>query len=305
MNPAIGNGPSSRRACRNKPFGTAGSVATPSLSGYSMAIAPDDKIVVGGRFYPTGASTDLGIARYTADGVLDTSFGDDASGIVHDDLRGGTYDYGFAVAVQPDGKIAAAGISWKPQSASGPTLSAVMVRHQENGDLDPTFGDGGVIVRPWTQTGYNYSDSAMALQIQPDGKVLAAGGLSSSYYESNITLARLSASLALELPVAVVPDAPTLDSVSAEQTKVTGTDSPKAHGPRLMRTASRSTVSPTSSSRPSCAGPSGREPHCRASFLTFGSPAIRSLHASWPPDCSRRSSLPRAELGRGAADAVS
>lgn len=59
MKPAIGNRAAGRRACRNKPFGTAGHVATPSLSGYSMAIAPDDKIVVAGRFYPTGASTDL------------------------------------------------------------------------------------------------------------------------------------------------------------------------------------------------------------------------------------------------------
>ena len=73
----------------------------------------------------------------------------------------------------------------------------------------PTFGDGGVIVRPWIQTGYNYIDTALNLDIQPDGQVLAAGGVYASSSVANITLARFEGNLALELPVMVNPAAPT------------------------------------------------------------------------------------------------
>lgn len=55
-------------------------------------------------------STDFALARYDAHGALDSSFG--ASGIVTTDFAGDPYggsDGANALAVQPDGKLVAAG----------------------------------------------------------------------------------------------------------------------------------------------------------------------------------------------------
>ena len=39
------------------------------------------------------------------------------------------------------------------------------------GDLDPTFGNGGVVTTPFT----NFSDVTSSIQVQPDGKIIVSG----------------------------------------------------------------------------------------------------------------------------------
>ncbi len=68
-----------------------------------MAIQSDGKIVVTGIF----GSSDLAMARYNADGSLDTTFG--TGGKVT--TTGFAASYGFSVAIQGDGKIVVAGSS--------------------------------------------------------------------------------------------------------------------------------------------------------------------------------------------------
>jgi len=72
--------------------------------GQAMAIQADGKIVVAGFAYLTGY--DFAVARYYADGTIDTSFGND--GKITTDFAGDD-DYGYAVAIQPDGPIIVAG----------------------------------------------------------------------------------------------------------------------------------------------------------------------------------------------------
>jgi uncharacterized delta-60 repeat protein len=101
----------------------------------------------------------------TADpGTIDASFGAGA-GSLRTNL-GGTYDWAYATAVQRDGRILAAGVS----NAAG-TYDFALARYTSTQDLDPTFGQGGVVL---TDFGKSY-DWAYALTIQPDGKILVAG----------------------------------------------------------------------------------------------------------------------------------
>ena len=93
-------------------FGNGGFMAT-DFSGasddiaYAMTMQSDGKLVVGGRTgdYP---SFDFGVARYSSDGQLDQSFG--TGGKVTTDI--GSADYGYAVALQRNGKFVLAGIAF-------------------------------------------------------------------------------------------------------------------------------------------------------------------------------------------------
>ena len=72
-------------------------------TGRAVALQPDGKIVAVGH-------TDgrrLSVARYNPDGSLDNTFG--TQGRANNPLGGSGYDHGYAVAIQPDRKIIAAG----------------------------------------------------------------------------------------------------------------------------------------------------------------------------------------------------
>ena len=73
--------------------------------GEDLAVQADGRIVVVGRG-TTGALSDFAVARFDEDGDVDTGFGE--NGAVTADFHGGA-DFGQDVALQPDGKIVAAG----------------------------------------------------------------------------------------------------------------------------------------------------------------------------------------------------
>ncbi|MBA3647417.1 MAG: T9SS type A sorting domain-containing protein [Chitinophagales bacterium] len=73
---------------------------------YAVAIQANGKIVVAGYSKP-GTDYDFTLARYNTNGTLDNTFSGD--GKVATDFSGGSGDDAFAIAIQPDGKIVAAG----------------------------------------------------------------------------------------------------------------------------------------------------------------------------------------------------
>jgi uncharacterized delta-60 repeat protein len=95
-------------------------------------------------------------------GAVDTSFG---GGAVITPVAT-SEDYAHAVAVQPDGKVVTAGTT----AISTGTVVA-LTRHLRDGGLDPAFGNGGKVI---TQVGAR-GDSARAVTVQADGKILVAG----------------------------------------------------------------------------------------------------------------------------------
>src|SRR5438046_9047409 len=74
----------------------------------AVASQPDGKLVAVGFRY-TDRGQDFVVARYNADGTVDTSFG--GGGRVFTDFEGGN-DQPRAVTVLPDGRIVVAGISY-------------------------------------------------------------------------------------------------------------------------------------------------------------------------------------------------
>ena len=72
-------------------FGTNGLISTPFTTqndfARSIVLQDDGKIVVAGQLANSNASADIGLARYTNSGALDTTFG--ADGLVRIDLFGG------------------------------------------------------------------------------------------------------------------------------------------------------------------------------------------------------------------------
>jgi uncharacterized delta-60 repeat protein len=71
-----------------------------------------------------------------------------------------------AVAIQPDGKVIAAG------SAGNPNSVFALARYKLNGSLDSSFGSGGQLT---TSLGLNLNGGAKGVAIQGDGKIVVAG----------------------------------------------------------------------------------------------------------------------------------
>src|SRR6266542_2209334 len=106
-------------------------------------------------------SSDVCSSDLDGDGTLDPTFG--AGGKVLTDLGGaGRYDGAYAVAVEPDGKILAAGFS----DAGGSTDFA-LVRYNNDGSLDGRFGGGGKVLTD--VSGRGSEDDARAVAVQADG----------------------------------------------------------------------------------------------------------------------------------------
>jgi uncharacterized delta-60 repeat protein len=145
-------------------FGGNGKVMTPIGTGrnlgYAVAMQLDGKVVVAG-VAENGATLDFAVARYHADGTLDSAFGE--LGKVMTDFDNGD-DFGRSVAVQSDGKILVAGYT------IGAGKRFAVARFHENGALDTTFGVTGKITVPVGSSAEGYS-----VALQGDGKIVVAG----------------------------------------------------------------------------------------------------------------------------------
>lgn len=98
-----------------------------------------------------------------AGGGLDPSFGNGGKVIT----RFTQFDnQGYALALQKDGKIVAAG-----SVHTGKNFDFGVARFNTNGGLDPTFGDGGKLVLEVSE----WYDEADCIAVQPDGKILVGG----------------------------------------------------------------------------------------------------------------------------------
>src|SRR5215471_19418992 len=139
-----------------------GLAAVPS----SVVIQPDGKIVVAGGAFPL--FTFLGnfkVVRYNPNGSLDRSFG--SGGIVTTTFPGDG-SYAFAVALQADGKIVAAGtdfVDFNPGDMSDTDFA--LARYNSDGSPDPTFGNGGTVTTDFFGT----EDDVFSVLIEPDGKI--------------------------------------------------------------------------------------------------------------------------------------
>jgi uncharacterized delta-60 repeat protein len=153
-------------------FGTSGKVLTDFNNSTdianAVAVQADGKYVVVGFTYTNNDSSgeDFAIARYNADGTLDSTFG--GQGKVTTDFPGLAAE-ASSVVIQPDGKIVVAGGAFPLFTFLG---NVEIVRYNADGSLDGSFGSGGIVTThfPGGQGSY-----ASAVTLQPDGKIVAAG----------------------------------------------------------------------------------------------------------------------------------
>jgi uncharacterized delta-60 repeat protein len=157
----------------------AGGVAVTGAAGFyqatSVLVQPNDQILIGGS--ATGASdVELAVARFTAGGSLDTTFGGSGTGIALADFG---YDaQANAMALQPDGSIVAVGLITVP--VIDPTTgfetdvtSFAAARFTPSGAWDSTFGTGGEVV-----VGFDGQDAlALAVALESNGNIVVAGDI--------------------------------------------------------------------------------------------------------------------------------
>ena len=130
----------------------------------AVAIQPNGKIVVGGFTYASGLA--FALIRLNANGNLDPSFGSGGA-LLTDMLTGmGGDSQVAALAIQPSGKIVAAGYA----SIRGFYSDFALARYTDNGTLDPTFGTGGKVL-----TDLGGTAGIASLVAQRNGRIVAGG----------------------------------------------------------------------------------------------------------------------------------
>ncbi len=169
-------------------FGTIGrtitNVGITNDYAYSAAIKSDGKIVLAGYSYNNN-DNDIAIVQYKPDGIIDSSFG--TNGIVTTPV-GTANDYAYALAIQSNGNILAAGYSeasmihnstgkfLAPKKPSaGIEHNFTLVSYKPDGNLDESFANSGIAL---SQVGESFTSLSSAA-IQSSGKIIVVGSFTS------------------------------------------------------------------------------------------------------------------------------
>jgi uncharacterized delta-60 repeat protein len=134
-----------------------------------MAIGANGKIVVVGGNVPDVDKFE--VARFNADGTLDTTFGGD--GKVTTNMGQGE-ESATGVAIQANGMVVVAGYTDLPHEAGdtfGPGKFA-LARYNPDGTLDTTFGGDGKVT-----TTFSTDATPSGVAVQGDGRIVAVGGV--------------------------------------------------------------------------------------------------------------------------------
>lgn len=152
-----------------------GKVITPIGSGddrpTAMTLPPDGKVLVAGKC-SNGSYYDFCAARYLPNGTLDNTWSGTGtviapiSSVAVISPFGGVAAAASTVTLQPDGKALVAGTC-----TNFTNVYFCAARFLPNGTLDTSWNDTGSVITRIS----NGFDSANAMTLQPDGKVLLAG----------------------------------------------------------------------------------------------------------------------------------
>ena len=117
----------------------------------------------------TGGGYGVALAKFTHDGLVDTTFGD--NGRIALDLAPGLNDRATAIGIGADGMLYVAGV--EPTSAAGFPSDFFLMKFDLDGRPAPGFGSGGVVAIDATGTGTN--DFVCSLAFDSHGKIYVAG----------------------------------------------------------------------------------------------------------------------------------
>jgi len=132
--------------------------------GFAGAQQADGKLIIVGSGLAAGEPFNAAVLRLNVDGTLDPTFG--SNGVAVIDISPG-YDDGYAMLLQPDGKIVVAG-SAEPNETD---FDFAIARLDADGSIDETFGNGGSTVLDLGGS----DDIATGVALVEDGRVVVAG----------------------------------------------------------------------------------------------------------------------------------
>jgi uncharacterized delta-60 repeat protein len=149
-------------------FGTGGQVTTDFGAGQvdeaHTLIVQGSQLVAAGTGSSLASGFDFALARYNSDGTLDPGFG--TGGTVTTDMGVGFNLDEVRGLVMQGSKLVALGATY-----TGSSWDYGLARYRANGTLDPSFGTRGKVITDFA----GGTDSAYALAMQADGKLVAAG----------------------------------------------------------------------------------------------------------------------------------
>jgi uncharacterized delta-60 repeat protein len=165
-------------------FGSGGKQIIEFGTSYDNAVAvvvqSDGKIVLAGQSFQDGTGNDFALARLNSNGSLDSFFDFDGKKTID---FGSSNDQGTSLAVQANGQIVVAGLSY--QGPGGEDFA--VARLNITGGLDTSFdGDGKKTIDFGSSL-----DSGNGVAVQADGKIVVAG-TSQGATSSDIAVARLN-----------------------------------------------------------------------------------------------------------------
>lgn len=126
-----------------------------------MVILPDDEILIAGRLRAVG-KREVNIVKYNGDGSIDTTYG--AGGMNWSSFGADAALTG--IAVEPDGKIVAAGTTF-PSSKT----EILLVRYTDAGAFDMSMNNFSSSKTELP----SLESEVQAMTLQDDGKILVAG----------------------------------------------------------------------------------------------------------------------------------
>jgi uncharacterized delta-60 repeat protein len=155
--------------------------------GRTLALRSDGRILLGGHVDPGDWNLNIALLGLNADGTLDPTFNPGGTygmspneeSIVVTSVNSGS-DYGNSIALQADGKILLAGATH-----NGTDWDWFIVRYEADGDLDTTFGTGGIV----TTDLRGYDDWGNSIALQSDGKIVF-GSKSSNGTDNDFAVVR-------------------------------------------------------------------------------------------------------------------
>jgi uncharacterized delta-60 repeat protein len=169
-------------------FGDAGSKVFALTSGTdeltNLILLADGSMVVSGENGTLDPVTRGGIAKLTANGLLDPAFG------VGGTLSIAGAHLGYGLAAQADGKLLIAG-----GTVGFPSVFSLM-RLNPDGSADASFGNAGATTVNISGATVGYGDHALAVQVQASGLVYVAGR--SGSINHNFAVARFTSAGVLD-----------------------------------------------------------------------------------------------------------
>jgi len=133
-----------------------------SYDGYSMALDNEGRIVVAGYAH-TSLVSSFAITRYSSDGSIDTSFGE--NGNITTDITTGS-ESGQSVLIDSSNHIIVAGYAY-----NGVNYDFAITRYNNDGGLDTSFGNNGKVITDLT----NNNERGYSVVMDSSNHIVVAG----------------------------------------------------------------------------------------------------------------------------------